>query len=69
MLHSKVRVSSLFVGVVVIGSTLSDLDHILSPFIRSWGHDFRLPCLILAIVAIAYISRYARARVLKCGNG
>ena len=65
MLHSKVRVSSLFVGVVVIGSTLPDLDHILPPFTRSWGHDFRLPLIILAVLVVAYMGRFIRVRVLR----
>ena len=59
----KVRVFTLLLGVVVAGSVMPDLDHILPPFQRSWGHVWFVPCLILLGMAVASISRLLAGQV------
>lgn len=65
-MDNKMRVVTLFMGIIIVGSTLSDLDHILPPFKRSWGHN---PWIVLAIfllgLGIAYFSRLFRTRILR----
>lgn len=60
----KVRVFTLLLGVVVAGSVMPDLDHILPPYARSWGHNPILPCAVLLGVALAYSGRHLLARFL-----
>lgn len=64
-LYHTLRVPTLFVGAVVFGSIIGDLDHILPPQTRSWGHTYLVPGIILFVVVIAYIGRRIRVRVLK----
>ena len=63
-LRRKVLIAALFVGAIVAGSTLPDLDH-LAPGYRSWGHNYWVPLVILICLVIAYCGRQLRARFLK----
>ena len=67
-LHSKMRTIARTLGIILVitaGSVLPDLDHILPPYKRSWGHDWRIPCLILLIVALAFIGRLVITWILR----
>ena len=61
----KVRNIALFVLPVIAGATFPDIDHLFEGQARTWGHDWHYPCFILAIVAIAYIGRWIKTRVLR----
>ena len=63
MVRHSLRVLTFGLGAVVAGSVLPDLDHILPPFQRSWGHTWIVPCLILFGLAIASISRLLAGQV------
>jgi hypothetical protein len=60
-----VRVMAWLIFTVLAGATLPDLDHILPPYQRSWGHDYLIPCIVLAVLVIAYISRLVKSRFLR----
>jgi hypothetical protein len=64
-IRSKVRTLALFVFPVGAGATLPDIDHILPPYKRAWGHIWIMPCLILFIVVVAFISGWVKIRILK----
>ncbi len=57
---------------IAFGSIIPDLDHILPPFKRSWGHTWAVPCLILFVVVAAYLGRLLKSRFLRglklCGR-
>lgn len=71
--HSKMRAFTrlFFVGLlgITIGAILPDIDHLLPPFHRSWGHDPILPLcllgLLLLVVAAAHIRRRSQAGILR----
>jgi len=65
-LHSKVRAIALLVGVIVVGSICSDLDHILPPFKGAWGHsEIILLVAFLLGLGIAYLGRQIKSRILR----
>jgi hypothetical protein len=62
--NSTMRNIALLILAVGLGSTLPDLDHILPPYARSWGHSVYVPLALLGFLAIAYIGRCLRTRIL-----
>ena len=61
---NKMRGFALILGIIILGSVSPDFDHILPPYDRSWGHDWRLPTFILSGVVIAYLGRRFRDWIL-----
>ena len=68
-LHPKVRDFALLVLVsfagVAVGAVLPDSDHLIKGQARTWGHDWRLPCIVFALILIALVCRYIRSRLLR----
>ena len=64
-LDSKKRAYAL--GVLVIGaaSTLGDLDHILPPYERSWGHMAVIPGVILLVLAVTHFGGWIKSWLLR----
>ncbi len=61
---NKVRAFALGVLVIGAGATLGDLDHITHQA-RSWGHLPIIPGAILLGLAVTYLGRLFRARILR----
>ena len=68
-LHGKVRIfASYFLAGIAgsaIGAILPDSDHLIEGQARTWGHDWRFPCFLFAVVFLALACRYVRSRVLR----
>ena len=65
-LDSKKRTLALGVLIIGAGATLPDIDHILPPHTRSWGHNSLLVLAVfLLVVGIAYLGRLAWIRFLR----
>jgi hypothetical protein len=62
-LHSSYRVFAYFVGLVVLGSCLSDLDHFLPPHQRSWSDNYYFPVIAILGLGLACLGGQI-ARVL-----
>ncbi len=63
---NALRDFTFLMGVIVIGSTSPDFDHILPPYTRSWGHsEVVLLVVFLCGLGIAYISRPIKSWFLR----
>ena len=68
MAHSKKFNFALGVLVIGAGATLGDLDHILPPYTRAWGHMAVIPGAILFSLALTHICGLFRTRILRREN-
>ena len=68
-LHHTIRVIAYtlwFTALVAIGSVLSDFDHVLPPFRRSWGHNYLFVMAVFVLgIGATYLYRWIRARILR----
>jgi protein-S-isoprenylcysteine O-methyltransferase Ste14 len=65
VVSNKVRNFTFFVGAVVVGSTMPDIDHLFPPYKRTWGHLWFVPCVILLCVVVTYFGRQIKSRILR----
>jgi len=76
----KMRTLTYSLVAIILGAVIADLDHILPPFQRSWGHEGIVPLVLLFLcLVVALGSRLSRNEVLKwqkkleremnCGSG
>lgn len=66
--HPSIRFLALFVGAVVVGSVMSDLDHIVPPFHpRSWSDNWYFPLLVCVCLGVACYGRQITHKVIRMG--
>ncbi len=51
--YSRIRFFAYTMGAIVVGSLLTDLDHILPPFQRSWSDNYYFPVILGCCLGIA----------------
>ena len=52
---SPIRFLVFSLGSVVVGSLVTDIDHILPPFHRSWSDNYYFPVILGVCLGIAYL--------------
>ena len=66
---NKMRGFACFIFAIGLGSTLGDIDHILPPFQRSWGHNIWILLVVsIVILVVTYLSRQIRTWFLRKGG-
>ena len=63
-IYSKMFILACLVGAIVVGSVLPDIDHILPPYTRSWGHNLMYPALLTGLV-LTYLCGCIIIRLLR----
>ncbi len=63
--YSRIRFFAYTMGAIVVGSLLTDLDHILPPFQRSWSDNYYFPVILGCCLGIACLGRPEKLKIIR----